>query len=167
MSHLLKIFAFGCLGLFLVAVVSFVWWLFWGPELMVFSSNLEPDRQYKLLTGLDRTDDVTDVEGIGGGWQGYDFWLRFRCSPKTVDRIIEQGFVECDSDELEDKLDFRSRRHSFEPDHFTPEWEPSSLDEQRCYKVENFKNEWTESAYVWFAYEPSTGWIHMYSVGPD
>lgn len=144
-----------------------IWWVCWGPELMVHSNGLPPNRQFKLLTGLEPTPDVRDIEGIGGGWQGYRFWLRFRCNPSTVDRILAQGYERCSADELERKLNFNSHRRSFEPDHFTPEWEPGDCNNQQCYRIGDFKNEWTEHAFVWLAFDPSTGWVHMYSEGPD
>jgi hypothetical protein len=166
MRDFLKLATLSLAGLVLFSGVgSCAWFLFWAPDLMVFGNDLEPRQQYEVMTGLEPTQDVQDIEGIGGGWQGYDFWLRFRCNQQTVDRLLTQGYTRCEPAELEDKLDFDAHRRSFNPDHFTPEWNPGDLAHQRCYKIENTKNGWTESAWNWLAYDPSTGWVHLYSAG--
>ena len=132
---------------------------------MVFSHELTSEQQFRILAELDLTHDVTDIEGIGGGMRGYDFWLRFRCSPETAQRLIATGYMPVPPSELEGPLDFDAQRFSFEPSSFTPAWNPGDLDEQQCFKKVNVRNEWTPRGSTWFAYDPVTGWVHMFSEG--
>ena len=117
------------------------------------------------MTGLEPTPDVTNIEGIGGGWQGHDFWLRFRCDEATMERLVALGFEPALTEEVRKKLNFAANAKSFNPDHFTPEWDPGDLETQKCFKIQGVRNDWTESGETYFAYDASTGWIHLYSSG--
>jgi hypothetical protein len=132
---------------------------------MVFSHTLTEQEQFRLMTGLEPTPDVTDIEGIGGGWQGYDFWLRFRCDSATVEQLVALGFEPADSEVLEEKLDFESQSSSFDPDHFSTAWDPGDTRKQLRYENSAIRNGWTESGATWFAFDPVTGWVHLYSSG--
>lgn len=118
-----------------------------------------------MFAEIELTHDVTEIEGIGGGWRGYDFWLRFRCAPETVQRIIETGYSPASPDALEGPLDFDAQRLSFEPSSFTSDWCPGDLNVQQCFGKGAVRNEWTQRGSTWFAYDPATGWVHMYSEG--
>ena len=150
---------------FFMLLVGCGWWAFFGPDLMVFSNTLTPEKQYRLMTGLEKTPDVRDIEGIGGGWQGHDFWLRFRCDHTTVDRLVALGFEPADPSDVRQRLDFDAHARSFSPDHFTPDCEPGDVETQRCFKMKHVRNDWTESGETYFAHDPSTGWVHLYQTG--
>lgn len=64
-----------CLPVLMFAALAIA--LLCAGSLMVFGHTLEPDESYELFVGHPPSSDVTRIEGIGGGWQGHDFWLRF------------------------------------------------------------------------------------------
>ncbi len=142
---------------------------FWAvsklPVGFIFSHSLSEEQQFRIMTGLPLTPDVTDIEGIGGGWQGYDFWLRFRCNASTVEQLVASGFEPADADLLEEKLDFESQSSSFDPDHFSTPWDPGDIRTLLRYENSAIRNEWTESGATWFTYDPANGWVHLYSSG--
>lgn len=81
---------------------------------------------------------------------------------------MDIGFTPCPASkfgEIEEMLDFQSESSWFDPDHFTPEWDPGDVRKLWCYEKFDAKNDWTESGYTLLVYELETSWVHLYSWG--
>ena len=103
---------------------------------------------------------VTNLQGVGDTWQGYNLYLRFNSSKTDIDAIIAQGFK---------PTTWQSISYHFALpdgyDRFTPDWTPESISMKECYELDDIQGNWTHSGTHYLVIDRSTGTVYFYGIG--
>lgn len=66
---------------------------------------------------------VTQLQGVGDTWQGYQLFLRFQAADADIKSLLQLGYEVVDCDEI--AYDFRLPDQSY--DRFKPPWQPKTM----------------------------------------
>ena len=102
---------------------------------------------------------VTNLQGIGGTWQGYSLYLRFNASKADIDTVIAQGFKPATWASISYRFNLPASY-----DRFTPDWDPASIGTKECYELSDVKNGWTHSGTHYLVIDHSTGTVYFYGI---
>ena len=114
--------------------------------------------QYVIMNPIPAS--VTNLQGVGDTWQGYNLYLRFNASKADIDALIAKGFTPITWMSI-------SSRFAITPsyDRFNPGWKPGAISTKESYEMRNVKNGWTHAGTHYLVIDRSTGTVYFYGVG--
>jgi len=103
---------------------------------------------------------VTNLQGFGATWQGYQAWLRFGAGDEYIDALIAKGF---------ERVEWSAIGYRFElpPDYghaFEPPWDPAAVSKKECYEA-RVTNDWTHSGEHYIVIDRASGTVYFVGLG--
>ncbi len=103
---------------------------------------------------------VTNLQGVGDTWQGYNLYIRFQASDADIDALIALGFEPDTWQSISNRFDIPNGYDSFKPG-----WSPASIAIKECYSFDDVSNSWTGSGSHYLVIDRSTGTVYFYGIG--
>jgi hypothetical protein len=120
------------------------------------SSGNTPQEMFEYLIERPVPSAVTDLQGVGDTWQGYQIWLRFRATEEYAAILGTKGYREVPCNDVESNFILPENY-----DRFSPMWEPVM---DTCFEGE-ILNTWGNGYHV-FGFNVVTRDIHFYGTAP-
>lgn len=82
---------------------------------------------------------ITQLQGVGDTWQGYQLFLRFQAAESDIQSLLQSGYKSVDCDAI--TSNFRLPDPSY--DRFDPPWQPQVSSKNECWTANPVSNSWT------------------------
>ncbi len=103
---------------------------------------------------------VTNLQGCGETWQGYQTWLRFEAEDEYIGRLIAERFKPAEWSAISYHFELPADYgHEFEPS-----WDPGAIPKKECYQA-RVTNDWTHSGEHYILIERASGEVHFVGMG--
>ncbi len=124
------------------------------------TSTNTPQQMFEYIIESPVPLSVTNLEGTGDTWQGYQIYLRFHVKPEWMNYLIKNGYNE----ELCNKSNFALPHPSY--DIFTNnKWVDTDFTQGRCFTKHNVANKWTGQAVHYFHINAAGNIVHFRGIG--
>lgn len=105
------------------------------------SSGNTPEEMFEAVLQKPIPASVTQLQGVGDTWQGYQLFLRFRAAETEIESLIQTGYEAVDCAAI--SLKFRLPDQTYH--RFDPPWRPQNVATKECYAANEVTNSWTGS----------------------
>lgn len=106
-------------------------------------------------------DSITQLQGVGDTWQGYQVFLRFQATEADIQSILQSGYESVDCDEIESNLQLPDPSY----DRFDPPWQPQAISTNQCWTANSVSNAWTGSGTHHLLIDQKAKWIYFAGLG--
>lgn len=104
---------------------------------------------------------VTQLQGVGDTWQGYQLFLRFQATESDIESLLSSDYKSVDCDAI--ASNFRLPDPSY--DRFDPPWQPQTIPANQCWTATSVSNSWTGSGTHHLLIDQQTKWIYFTGIG--
>ena len=138
-----------CMPFFLVACGE-------GP-----SSGNTAEEMFREVITRPIPSDVSDLQGVGDTWQGYQLFLRFHATDAFIPQLLT-GYDVVACDEVLERFTLPNEQY----DQFIPGWSPTDVVQPECYQTtEPVQNEWTHAGEHVLMLDRQNGMIYFVGIG--
>lgn len=125
------------------------------------TSGNTPQEMFAAVLQKPMPTSVTQLQGVGDTWQGYQLFLRFQAADADIEALIQSGYEGVDCDAI--ASDFRLPNQSY--DSFNPPWQPQTMSTKECWIVNQVSNAWTSSGTHHLIIDRSQNLIYFTGIG--
>ncbi|WP_299492058.1 hypothetical protein [Acaryochloris sp. IP29b_bin.137] len=120
-----------------------------------------PEKMFTEVLQKPIPDSITQLQGVGDTWQGYQVFLRFQAAKADIQSILQSGYKSVDCDAI--SSDFRLPDPSY--DRFDPPWQPQAISSNQCWTANSVSNPWTGSGTHHVLIDQQAKWIYFAGLG--
>lgn len=125
------------------------------------TSGNTADEMFRAVITKPIPPDVSDLQGVGDTWQGYQLFLRFHATDTFMGQVLT-GYESVACDTVLDRLALPTAQY----DQFLPSWSPESVADPDCYETSGtVQNEWTHAGEHFLLVDTATGMVYFVGVG--
>ena len=147
------------IGGVLLLGIGFIALVVWSFESRRHGTNIPPHEMFANLIATPVPAEVSELQGAGTTWQGYDIYLRFRAPSLAASGLAVPPYEPVSCAEI--LRDLELPEHIDSP--FSPEWAPSPTVDAICLQAHELGNGWTTLGTHRVMY--SGGWVHFAGFG--
>lgn len=103
---------------------------------------------------------ITNLQGVGDTWQGYNLFLRFGASDADIDAIIAKGYEPTTWAEVSEHFEMPESYNLF-----TPRWAPDSIVSKECHELVGVSNSWTGHGWHYLVIDRDSGTVYFHGGG--
>lgn len=120
-----------------------------------------PEEMFAAVLQKPIPDSVTQLQGVGDTWQGYQLFLRFQAADADIKSLLQSGYEVVDCDAIAPQ--FRLPDQSY--DRFDPPWQPPAISTQECWTANEVSNSWTGSGTHYLIIDRQNKLIYFSGIG--
>lgn len=105
------------------------------------SSGNTPEEMFEAVLQKPIPASVTQLQGVGDTWQGYQLFLQFQAAHTDIESLIQSGYETVDCAAISTQFRLPDRAY----DRFDPPWENLNIAAKDCYSANGLTNSWTGS----------------------
>lgn len=125
------------------------------------TSTNTPEEMFAAVLQKPIPASVTQLQGVGDTWQGYQLFLRFQAADADIKSLLQLGYEVVDYDAI--ASNFRLPDQSY--DRFDPPWQPQAISTNQCWTAHSISNSWTSSGTHYLLIDRKNKLIHFAGIG--
>lgn len=120
-----------------------------------------PEEVFRYIIAKPIPAGVSNIQGCGDSWQGYQFFLRFNATNEFIDQLLAQGYQNVEWEQIKHRFDLPSKTY----DVFDPKWNPDSVQDKECFKKTGVTNKWTGLGEHCLLIDRENGIVYFFGLG--
>lgn len=98
-----------------------------------------PEEMFAAVLQKPIPDSITQLQGVGDTWQGYQLFLRFQAAEDDIQSLLQSGYESVDCDAISSNFLLPDQSY----DRFDPPWQPKASPKNECWTADSISNSWT------------------------